>query len=288
MKRRYLSLAITMVTGCAIVAALLMGPLGAPAARADNTYHNLAGGNFSQDWSVTTQFTADNDWSGVPSVVGYDGADAANTTAGLDPCVLTTNTLGSQAVSINRQHPSTITNVGVAQFVPGPGSQVTNAVVGIRGSTDFDAPALVFHLNATGRQGINVTLDLVDIDESGANALSRVAVQYRLGNAGAWTNVGCVLDATQGPTQKGLVTPVNVDLPAAANNQPQVQVRVMTYNAAVDAGQGYTSADEWIGIDNIVISSSPSGATPGPTPTHTQPGPTPVYDEFIYLPLVTK
>jgi hypothetical protein len=231
----------------------------------------------------------------VPSILGYDGADA-NGIAGTDPCTLTENPLGSQAVSVGRQHPSIITDVAVAQFIPGPGSQVTNTVVGIRGQTDFDAPALLIHLNATGRQSINLTFDAVDIDESGANALSTVAVQWRAGTSGPFSNVHCITDATDGPTLKGMTTPVNVTLPAGANNQAQLQIRIMTYNAA--SNPPYTSADEWIGIDNIVVSSA---GVVGPTPTDTQPGPTathtdvpptatqnPDLDNKVYLPITVN
>ena len=52
-------------------------------------------------------------------------------------------------------------------------------------------------------------------------------------------------DACQGPNLAGLVTPVDVVLPTDANDQPLVQVRIITSNAS--------GADEWIGIDNIEI-----------------------------------
>jgi hypothetical protein len=280
MNRRYASLAITLVTGCAIAAVVMLGVGGAPLALANNTYFNLAGGNLTQNWSDTTQFTTDNNWNGVPSIIGYDGADAAGV-EGSDPCVLTNAPLGAAQVTVNKLHPSTITNVAVVQFVVGTGSEVTSNLVGIRGQTSFDAPSLLIHLNATGRSNINIAFDAVDIDHSGNNALSKVAVQWRAGASGNWTNAACVADATEGPNLKGKVTPVNVTLPAGANNQAQLQVRIMTYNGAGNVGQGITSADEWIGIDNLVVSSggaalpTPTHTQPGPTPTNTQPGPTP-------------
>ena len=36
----------------------------------DANYFNLAGGNFSQDWSNAGLITTLNDWSGVPSIEG--------------------------------------------------------------------------------------------------------------------------------------------------------------------------------------------------------------------------
>jgi len=56
---------------------------------------------------------------------------------------------------------------------------------------------------------------------------------------------GFVADASTGPnvaTQQTLVTSI---LPPPAGNQPEVQIRVMTADAV--------GADEWIGIDAIVI-----------------------------------
>ncbi|OYX10766.1 MAG: hypothetical protein B7Z15_13065 [Rhizobiales bacterium 32-66-8] len=49
-----------------------------------------------------------------------------------------------------------------------------------------------------------------------------------------------------------MVTSVDVTLPAEANNQPQVQVRVMTTNSFGN--------DEWVGIDDINISSTAANA----------------------------
>ena len=58
-----------------------------------------------------------------------------------------------------------------------------------------------------------------------------------------------VLAATQ-------VTPVTVTLPAEANNQPQLQIRIITTNAS--------GSDEWVGIDDINVSSSALAAvSPG-------------------------
>jgi hypothetical protein len=72
-------------------------------------------------------------------------------------------------------------------------------------------------------------------------------VQYRVGNSGSWTNVtgGFTSDATTGPSLATQVTPVSVVLPAAANNQPEVQIRVLTTNSVGN--------DEWVGIDDISI-----------------------------------
>src|SRR5687767_6057483 len=48
----------------------------------DATYHPLATSNFVQDWSGTAAAIASlDDWSGVPSILGYQGQALTNSTA---------------------------------------------------------------------------------------------------------------------------------------------------------------------------------------------------------------
>ncbi|MBK9528384.1 MAG: hypothetical protein IPO41_08700, partial [Acidobacteria bacterium] len=47
----------------------------------NNSYHNLASGNFSQNWSNTALITTNDDWSGVASIMGYRGDGLSNDTA---------------------------------------------------------------------------------------------------------------------------------------------------------------------------------------------------------------
>jgi hypothetical protein len=271
-----------------MAAVLSVGFGRAPAAQADSAYQAP---DWSQDWTVTSQITTDNNWSGVAGILGYNGSDPGNSTTGLDPCTLTTNPLGSVAVSANRMHPDNITDVAVAEFEPGSG-QISDPIVGIRGATAFDTPFLLLHINGTGKSNINVAYDLIDIDNTGTNAVSRVALQYRLGNSGAFINLpgGCVADATEGPNLEGKTTHISVTLPDATDNQAQIQVRIMTYNAA--------GSDEWIGVDNLEVTAggagpTPTNTSPGPTATNTVPAPTsppPTQDPSLtlklYVPLV--
>jgi hypothetical protein len=151
-------------------------------------------------------------------------------------------------VNANQTNPDVFNTGGVTEF------EIANPVVALTGSGTADAPHIVIHLNTTGQNNINVAYNLRDIDNSVDNAIQPVALQYRVGGSGAYTNIptGFVADASAGPTMT-LVTPVSVTLPAACNNQALVQLRVMTTNAVGN--------DEWIGIDDINISVSG-----GPTP----------------------
>ncbi|MDW8305422.1 MAG: VCBS repeat-containing protein, partial [Acidobacteriota bacterium] len=150
-------------------------------------------------------------------------------------------------VIANQSNPDTLTTGGVAEF-----DGIPNPVVALQGSGTADAPYLIFYLNTTGvgSNYINVSYNVRDIDGSSDNAVQQVALQYRIGNTGNFINLpkGYIGDATTGPNQATLVTPVSVTLPAAARNQPQVQVRVITSNAP--------GSDEWVGIDDINITTT--------------------------------
>ena len=43
--------------------------------RADSTYQPLASGPFTQNWFDTGLITTNDDWSGVPGIIGYRGDD---------------------------------------------------------------------------------------------------------------------------------------------------------------------------------------------------------------------
>lgn len=212
--------------------------------KADNVPQTLP---FSQDWS-TNLITTNDDWSPVPGIEGYLGQDITTAT-GADPqTLLTVSSLSNDLdVIANQSNPDTLTTGGVAEF-----DGIPNPVVALQGSGTADAPYLIFYLNTTGvgNNYVRVSYNVRDIDGSGDNATQQVALQYRLGNTGNFINLpkGYIADATTGPSQATLVTPVSVTLPPIARNQSQVQVRVITSNAP--------GSDEWIGIDDINITTT--------------------------------
>ena len=69
-------------------------------------------------------------------------------------------------------------------------------------------------------------------------------------------------DASSGPSLATLVTPVNVTLPAAAEKQPIVEIRIITTDAV--------GSDEWIGIDDISVTATgdQAPAVQSTTPTN--------------------
>jgi DNA/RNA endonuclease G (NUC1) len=245
-KRRALSITAAFIIVAAVVSLLTVDPFGRRLliARADSTAQNLP---FSQNWTNTGLITTNDNWNGVPGIIGYRG-DGLVSSTGVNPqTVLTESTVVN--VIANQANPNTLATGGVAEF------EIANPVVALQGSGTARAPYVQFHINTTGLANINIAYNLRDVDGSADNAIQPVALQYRVGNTGNFTNVaaGFVADATTGPSLATLVTPVSVTLPAAVNNQPLVQVRVITTDAV--------GSDEWVGIDdvNITASSVPTG-----------------------------
>ncbi|MBX7218680.1 MAG: putative Ig domain-containing protein [Blastocatellia bacterium] len=197
----------------------------------------------SQNWTTTTLITANDNWSGVAGIEGYLGQDITTTT-GVDPqTLLTTSAIANDLdVIANQNNPNTNATGGVGEF-----DGIANPTIALQGSGTADAPYVMLYLNTTGQSGITVSYNLRDIDGSTDNAVQPVALQYRVGNTGNFTNIptAFVADATTGPSLATLVTPVSAMLPAACNNQPVVQVRVITSNAVGN--------DEWVGVDDIVV-----------------------------------
>lgn len=217
----------------------------------DTNYYALSGGAFTQNWTNTTLITANDNWAGVASIQGFLGQDITTAT-GIDPQTLLT---GSSSVAndldvIANQSNTTISNGGVAEF-----DGIPNPTIALQGSGTADAPHLIIYLNTTSQSSVRVQYNVRDIDGTADNAVQQVALQYRIGSTGNFTNLaaGYIADATTGPSIATLVTAVDVTLPIACNNQPQVEVRIMSTNA--------TGSDEWVGIDDINITSS---GTAGP------------------------
>jgi predicted extracellular nuclease len=223
--------------GSSATAAIVL-VVGALPAAANSTAQSLP---FTQAWTSTGLVTVDDDWSGVPGIVGYrgDGLTAATAT---DPrTIVADGTSTPIDVNANQTNPNTFTTGGVAEF------ELADPAVALNGSGTADAPFLLFNASTTGQQSVSVSYNLRDLDGSADDAVQPVALQYRVGSGGDFTDLpaGFVADATTGPSLATLVTPVSVMLPAAAANQPLVQIRVITTNAVGN--------DEWVGVDDISV-----------------------------------
>lgn len=229
------------------LSAALLVALASGQASADATPQALP---FSQNWSNADLITTNNVWTGVPGIEGYNGADGSTTASGTDPqTVIVVPPNNALNVTANQTNPNTNTAGGLAEFA------LTNPVVALQGSGTADYPHLLITLNTTGASAVRVRYNLRDIDGSADNAVQAVALQYRVGDTGNFTNVpeAFVADATSGPSLADLVTPVDVTLPGATANQPLVQLRIITANAPAN--------DEWVGVDDLEITAAGSGPT---------------------------
>ena len=216
-----------IVLSAVVVLSAVFFSTTSPKIEADGTYFNLAGGNYSQDWTNIGLITANDNWAGVASVEGFrgDGLAAAVPT---DPqTIVADDSPGVLDVNANQTNPDTFTTGGVAEF------HIANPAVALSGSGTAQAPYIKLYLNTAGRQNVQVSYNVRDLDASTDDAIQQVALQYRVGTSGNFTNLpaGFLADATTGPSIATLSTNVAVTLPAAANNQSQVQVRIISNNA---------------------------------------------------------
>lgn len=225
----------------------LLGLLTTGIALADATPQVLP---FSQNWSSAGLISANDDWSGVPGIVGYLGDYSSAMTTNVNPQTVL-GALGVADVIANQGANTSITAGGVAEF-----DGLADPVVALQGSGTADAPGLVLHLNTTGNQSIQVSYRLRDVDAGADNAAQQVALQYRVGNTGNFIDVaqGYVPDATDSNSATR-ETAISVTLPADANNQPELQVRIITTNAG--------GSDEWVGIDDISVTGTTTGGGGG-------------------------
>ncbi|MEP6703246.1 MAG: VCBS repeat-containing protein [Acidobacteriota bacterium] len=208
---------------------------------------------FAQNWSNTGLITVNDDWNAVPGIVGYLGDIATTSTTGVDPrtLLLDYSTVSAVDVIANQTNPDTLATGGVAEF------EIPNATIALNGSGTADAPHIILNLNTTGQSGIQFTCSIRDLDASADDAIQQIDVQYRVGGTGNYASVpgGYIADATAAGTAT-MVTPISVTLPASANNQALVQVRIITTNAVGN--------DEWVGIDDISVTASPVVAVDAP------------------------
>jgi len=227
-----------LVAGLFLAVCLIIGAPVLHVARADSAPQPLP---FTLDWSNTDVITTLNDWSGVPGVVGYLGEGLGGKVAGVNPqTILVDGTNTSIRLTPDVIDPNKLQSAGVAEF------ELADPIIGLSGSNAPHAPFLLINLDTTGRTGIHIEYDVRDLESSEQDAVQQMALHYRVGSTGNFTNLpgGYVADATE-PNLATKVTHVAVTLPANADNQPRIQVRIMTANAV--------GRDEWVGIDNIVI-----------------------------------
>lgn len=218
----------------------------------NTTYFDLASGNLSQDWSTTTLISANNDWSGVPSIEGYGGTGV--TATGADP--QTALTFGTSVLNVTaNQNSGGLSTGGVLEL---DGVAITNKVVALQPTNTNVSPFLMFRLNTVGVTDVHAKYNLRDVDTAADIAPAPVALQYRIGETGDFINLpaGFVANAaTAVANDATLTTAVDVTLPPALEGQSQLQLRVIVTNQ--------TGSDQMIGVDDIIVSGTATTPVPG-------------------------
>src|ERR1043165_5024400 len=119
------------------------------------------------------------------------------------------------------------------------------------------AGAVIVAINTTGLSTINVSWKAGTILQQSSFDMS-IALQYRLGTTGTFTDVGTTTTYTsQGKTAGDISATLAESLPAACDNQAVVQVRWIYWSS-----NGASGSRDRINIDEINITSCSTPATP--------------------------
>jgi len=214
-------------------------------AEANNTRWYISPSDpYIQTWTDTTAITVDDNWDNLIAINGYRG-DGLTAGTGVDPqTILADGQATPLDVIANQSNPNTLTTGGVAEF-----DGIANPTVALKGSGTASAPHLLIQLNKEScpdSKYISVNYKVRDLDSTANNAVQPVALHYRVGTTGNFSNVpgAFVADATE-PNTATKVTNVVGMLPHIPAGQDYVYLRIMTSNAAGN--------DEWVGIDDISI-----------------------------------
>ena len=193
--------------------------------------HSLGGSNF--------EFTGFSDGTIVAYPTSVQGwAFGAEPTSSIVTDATSDRVLGASTVALNSG---------------GIRNEVANGVSLLNSSTN-NIGALAVALNATGRRDLKVTWTAQDLTTI-AGRTNALLLQYRIGTSGAWETIAGTTYTSNGAGAGAAETFSNLAVPAAADNQPVVQLRWLY---AFVSGAG--SRDR-IRVDDIVVSSLPN-ATP--------------------------
>lgn len=164
-----------------------------------------------EDWSDVSRITKDNDWSAVPGFQGHRGDKLAGK-PGVNPQTIAADGVTTPVdVIANQKNPNSLRTGGVAEF-----DGISNPTIALKGSGTASAPFLLLNLDTRGKHNITIGYKLRDLDASANNATQPIALQYRTQLDAPFTDIpgAFVPDASSGPNQATLITPIVVILPA--------------------------------------------------------------------------
>lgn len=205
------------------------------------TYFNLSGGNYTEDFNDIANTT---NWPN-----GFGGSSSAEWGS------VATNATGS-IPSANRISAAT------ASFVSGSTGGVQRGTENIQllttGSTDNTSSAAIdLFLNFTNRNADSLKMDLACVFNSTGNRVGSLRLYFSIDNANSWTEItggGLPFSATNNVAASQAVA---LKLPGAMNGEDSVRLRFYYHNGS----GGSTGSRPKISIDNISITTI-SAATP--------------------------
>lgn len=205
---------------------------------------------YSQDFGLT--------WFN-PSAAVFSAMGFAAWNSSPSPCTTiamagTSTAVSDQSVD-TAQVPKTTGDVYGYSGISG-GVQNNDGELYIQTSSNATAGScqLVLALNTTGNTNIVVTYDVDMVNPQ--TRIIGIVFQYRVGTAGAWTTLNTAYQHSIADRVANQIDNFIVPLPAAADNQPVVQVR---WALARLAGGGAFSG---IAIDNIIAGGNGAVLTP--------------------------
>ncbi|PWJ60235.1 putative secreted protein (Por secretion system target) [Dyadobacter jejuensis] len=132
--------------------------------------------------------------------------------------------------------------------------------IGLLASGSNAAGAVVVSINTTGKQDVTVKWLCRVITSSSTNRDNSIALQYRIGQSGNFIDVGTTSTYSSAGKTAGDASSLFTEiLPAAANDQPEVQVRWVYW----ESSEGLSGGRDRIAVDEIAI----NGAATGPDVT---------------------
>lgn len=230
----------------------------------------LSSGDFVQDWSDASLVQI-GDGSTLPRVSAIQVFATVAGASGTSPSSLTAE--GSLVMGSSNAF-AAVNASGTQFFANGADAQTSTATAGgwfefdatldtlaFQGSGTAAAPNMVISLDATNRQDVVVSFNARDLDTGAPTSPQLVAVQYRTG-ANAWATVplanltvnGAAAASTDVPVSGAgvtLQTLVSAILPASVNGAADLQVRIISRDAA--------GSDSMTGIDDIRVTSAATG-----------------------------
>lgn len=246
---------ITKILGAAGLSLALLSGIVLPTVYADTTAQSLP---YSQDFEVFKTITVNSTWGNVPGIVGYSTIVGATTAEDQDPRTLLGN---SSTVSIIPSASTSNTAGGVLEIDTASNTSANplppsfSPSIGLQGSSSAVAPNFVISLDTTSVPTRQVSIEYTarDLDTTADDAVEPIAVQFRVGRSGDYTNLpGCYIEDATARTRTTpsrdngvLLTTRKCVLPLSASNQPLVEVRFVTTNR--------NGNDELVGIDEITI-----------------------------------